>query len=186
MFIDRVVHETEGGADKDAVPRGVEHVDRFPIREVAVIDAVDLVAHRALDRFRGTRMAGDTLAPVMRHFNRRRDFGFGHRHRLGPYVAREFIAGDVDFYVFDAFPDAEAARLAQPVGPVGDHAKTFGGDALATFVPEAARHGDFGAGGAISRPGQIAVFDLVLDHHVQPQLRGCRRVATRESVIEDL
>src|ERR1700746_2577401 len=44
----RVVDEAKGWTDDNSLLGGLEHVERFLVGEVAVIDAVDIVAQRAL------------------------------------------------------------------------------------------------------------------------------------------
>jgi hypothetical protein len=174
---DRVVHEPEGGTDDDPVLRRLQHVERLFIGEIAVIDAIDMIAHGALDRRRGARVGRDALVPLMRDLDRGRDLALAHRCDLGPGVGDEFVARDVDLDVVDPLATAKAHRAPDLVGPIGDHAEAFGVNVLLALVAQAAGHRDFRPGGAVARSGEIAVLDLLAHDHIETQLGRRRRVA---------
>ena len=56
---------------------------------------------------------------------------------------------------------------------------------LLALVAEASGHRDLRPGGAIARAGEMAVLDFLTHDDVKTQFGGRRRVAGRETVIED-
>ena len=182
---DRIMDEAERRTDDDPVLGGLQHVERFLVGEIAMIDAVDAGAHGALHQFGGARMAGDALAPIMRGAHADRQFLLAERDDFGARVADEFVAGNVEFDIVDALAAAQANRPADFVDAVGDHAEAFGVHVLLALVAEAARRGDLRPGRAIARAGEIAVFDLLAHDDVDPQFGRGRGIAGCEAVIED-
>ena len=179
------MHETEGGTDDDPVLRRFQHVERLFIGKIAMIDAIDMIAHGALDRRRRARMGRDALVPLVGDLDCGRDLGLAHRCDLGPSVGDEFVARDVDLDVVDPFATAKAHRASDLVRAIGDHAEAFGVHVLLALVAQASGHRDFRSGRAIARASEIAVLDLLAHDHVETQLGRRRRVAGREPVIED-
>ena len=64
--------------------RRFEHVERLFVGEIAVIAAIDAIAHRALHGGRGARVASHALVPLVRDLDCGRNLKFAHRGDLGP------------------------------------------------------------------------------------------------------
>ena len=164
--------EAERGADNHAVLRRLEHVERFFVGEITMIDAIDMIANGPLHRGGRARMTGDALVPLMRDLDGGRHLGLAHGSDFGARVGDELIARNVDLDVVDPLAAAKPNRAPDLVGPVGDHAEAFGMHMLLAFIAEAAGHRDFRPCGAIAWPSEITVFDLLAHDHVEAQLGG--------------
>ena len=84
--------ETECGTDDHAVLRRLEHVERFFVGEVAMVDAIDAITNGPLHRGRGACMTGDALVPLVGDLDRGRHFGLAHGGDLGARIGHELIA----------------------------------------------------------------------------------------------
>src|SRR5271166_5237268 len=91
-FIDGVVNEAEGRSDEDAVLDDFEHIERLFVGEVAMIDAIDPIAHGPLHRGRRASMAGNALVPFVRDFDSGCDLDLAHRGDLGARRGNELVA----------------------------------------------------------------------------------------------
>jgi hypothetical protein len=74
--------QREGRRAEDAVLDGFEHVERLAIAMVAVIDDVDSVPHRALDRFIGAGVRRGAPADHVRRLDAGCHLGIGHHRCL--------------------------------------------------------------------------------------------------------
>ncbi len=142
------------GTDDDAVLCRLEHVERFFIGEVAMIDAIDVIANGPFHRGRGACMTGDALVPFMRNLDRGRHFDplieVISARALETNSSPEMLI----LMLSDPLAAAKPNRAPDLVGPVGDHSEAFGVHMLLAFVAKAAGHRDFRPGGAIARPAR--------------------------------
>ncbi len=69
-LVDRIVHETESGTHDDPVLCRFEHIERLFVGKIAMIDAIDMIAHGSLHRGRGARVGRDALVPLVGDLDR--------------------------------------------------------------------------------------------------------------------
>src|SRR6266403_2272229 len=150
--VDRAIDDADGRADEDSVLDGFQHVERLFVGGFAVIDDIDAAAHRTLDRFRRPGMAIHPLAEIAGHLDGGRHFALAHDGQAAMGHGPEIIAGDVDLYVVDAFPAAQAHNARHVIGTVGDHAEALVVHVVLAFVAQARSDGDLRAGSANARP----------------------------------
>lgn len=150
-----------------------------------MVDAVDARPSGALNRFGGSTVASHLVAPVMGHCNALGQLVLPHRDDFSPRMTNEFVAGNIELHVVDAFPAADPDRLADTVDAIGDHAEALGVHVLLALVTQAAGNRDLRPGRPVTRPGQVAVLDLLPDDHVDPELCRGGGITAGESVIEN-
>src|SRR5471030_334833 len=76
--LEPVDDQGEGWTGEDAVLGAFQKIERLGVGEVAVIDDIDTVPHRALHGGRGAGMRGDPAADRVRGLDAGRDLGLGH------------------------------------------------------------------------------------------------------------
>ena len=63
------MNKTKGRPNDDTMLCGLEHIERFFISKIAMINAIHAGSNSTLHRFGGAAMAGDFLAEIMCHFD---------------------------------------------------------------------------------------------------------------------
>src|ERR1700733_7348052 len=183
-LIESAVDDADGGTDEDAVFGGLEHVDGFLVRRLAVIDHIYSATNGPLYSSRCARMAVDLLAEVARDIDRGLHLFLAHHGEASVRGGAQVVSGDIDLDVVDTLATAQADGLHNLLFAIGDHAEAFVIHVCFPFVAEAARDGDLRACGAHARPRQPAGIDFVADDDIEPQLGGGSAVGAGESVIE--
>ncbi len=180
----RGVQQTDRRADEHAVLHRLQHVQRFLVRVLAVVDHVHPTPHRALHALRRSAMRVDHAVEIARDHDAGADFVLAH-HRAGQCAgARVIVAGDIQLDAVHALAHAKPSQLRHLHRPVGKHREAVAELVGAAFVAQTAGHGDLRPACAHARSRQIARLDRVADHHIDPQLGAGRAVGTGEAMIQ--
>jgi hypothetical protein len=174
--------------DEDAVLRRFQHVERLLVGEARVVDDVQAVTHRLLDRAGRARVARHPLAADLRLLHRDRHLFVAHPVRRRVRARDQVVARQVELDGVDAVLQEHPHRLAHPFGPVHDHAERHLGERQVWqhVVAERAGDGDLLARGEVARPGDLARVDRIADHAVEARLRRRRADAGGPAVVEVL
>ena len=98
------------GAMKMRSPRGFEQIEALLVRDLTVIEEIDLMRERRFDRYRGAHVCGDALAVRVRRTSGRTDFVVTHDGMVRTRARDGLIAGDVELQGVDAFAQQQPAR----------------------------------------------------------------------------
>jgi hypothetical protein len=179
-----VVDEAEGRADEGSVLHALQEIERLLVGEVAVVDAVDAVPDRHLHALRRAGVRRHQLAHAVRRLDHRSQLGIGQGRDLGPGVADELVARDVDLDRVDAVANALPDHAAHLVRPIRDEPEALLVDVALALVAQARRHCDLRAAGAHPGAGDEALGDGVPGGDAQERLGRCRLEDAGEAVVE--
>ena len=119
---------------EDPVARGLQEVEALFVRILAVIQDIDPVLERQLDRRGCAHVGGDALAVRMRSPHRRGQLVGAHDRDVRAGVGNGLVAGDVELDRVHAFADQHPHGAQHLVRAVHHH-----GDRLAVEVHDGAR-----------------------------------------------
>ena len=174
------------GATKMLVLLRLQQVERFLVGEARVIDDVDAMPHRLLDRFAGPGMARHALAALLGLGHGDGDLLVAHPGRVGRRIGREVVARQVELDGVDAVLEEHAHDLAHLLRAAHHDAEAELGERQVRqhLVAQAAGHGDLLARRQIARTGDQALVDGVARHHVEPRLGAGGADAGGEARLE--
>src|ERR1700757_147835 len=183
-LIESAIDDANGRTDEDAVFGGLEHVDGFLVRRLAVIDHIYPATNGPFYSSSCARMAVDLLAEVTRDIDRRLHLFFAHHGEASVSSRAQIVSGDIDLDIVHTFATAQADRFDDLLFAIGDHPEAFVVHMRFTFVAQAASDSDLRACGAHARPRQAARIDFIANDDIEPQLRGGSAVRAGKPVIK--
>ena len=170
-LVHEVVQQPDCGCYEYALARRLQEVQAFLVGIFAVIEDVDSVPERELDRGRSAHMGSDALAVRVRGQRSRADFHLVHDILVGTRVRNGLVSGDVQLDRVDAFADQHPACFGHLVAAVYDHGDRFAMDVHEALVAEVAGIGEFGTGREHAGSGNIARIDGVAHYHIDARFR---------------
>ncbi len=184
----RLVHQgmaqADGGRDEDAILRRLEHVERFLVAVLGVVDHVDPGDQAVPDRLDRARVGIDLLAEAVRRCHRHPDLLQRHRRGMRGYLGIERVAGHIELDVVAALAAAQTHGLAHFLGAVDDDRRTVARIVQLALVPEPPGHRDLEGSGTHTRPLQTPGVDFIAHRDIEAQLRGGCAVGAGETVVE--
>src|ERR1700761_9059550 len=183
-LIESAVDDADGRTDEDAVFGGLEHVDGFLVRRLAVIDHIYPATNGPFYSSSCARMAVDLLAEVTRDIHRRLHLFLAHHGEASVSSRAEIVSGDIDLDIVYPLTTAQANRFDDLLFAIGDHPEAFVVHVRFAFVAQAASDSDLGTCSAHARPRQAASIDFIANDDIEPQLGGGSAVGAGKSVIE--